>query len=232
MHESAVVRPAAAEGGWPSQGFAMVPGVLSREACGRVLSGLSRSASLSGGTRGLLARPWCAALAARLSGHPVLRDLIGPGAVAVQCTYFEKSAARNWLVPMHQDKSIPVGEKVDHPALTGWSEKEGMCFVQAPLQVLQDMVAVRVHLDDCRAEDGPLRVVPGSHRWGFLDDGQVADARRRHGEVCCEAAQGAALVMRPLLLHASSKATGAGRRLLLHFLFGPARLSHGLRWAR
>ena len=39
------------------------------------------------------------------------------------------------------------------------------------------------------------------------------------------------MLMRLLLLHASSKATGASRRRVLHFLFGPPRLPLGLAWA-
>lgn len=51
--------------------------------------------------------------------------LIPAGHVAVQCTYFEKSVDKNWLVPIHQDLSIPVRERGDRPALCGWSENEG-----------------------------------------------------------------------------------------------------------
>ena len=40
------------------------------------------------------------------------------------------------------------------------------------------------------------------------------------------------MLMRPLLLHASSKATGASRRRVLHFVFGPPALPHGLAWVR
>jgi hypothetical protein len=38
------------------------------------------------------------------------------------------------------------------------------------------------------------------------------------------------LVMRPLLLHASSKATSLTPRRVLHFLFGPPSLPLGLEW--
>jgi hypothetical protein len=37
--------------------------------------------------------------------------------------------------------------------------------------------------------------------------------------------------MKPLLLHASSKATVPNRRRVLHFLFGPKALPLGLSWA-
>jgi hypothetical protein len=41
---------------------------------------------------------------------------------------------------------------------------------------------------------------------------------------------GAVLLMRPLLLHASSKASGSGLRRVLHLLFAPRALPHDLRW--
>jgi ectoine hydroxylase-related dioxygenase (phytanoyl-CoA dioxygenase family) len=94
--------------------------------------------------------------------------------------------------------------------------------------VLQQLVAVRVHLDDCGADDGPLRVVPGSHRMGVIAD--AAATRDSAGEVTCLVSMGAALVLRPLLLHASSKGNGNGRRRVLHVVFGPRELPFGLSW--
>jgi ectoine hydroxylase-related dioxygenase (phytanoyl-CoA dioxygenase family) len=158
-------------------------------------------------------------------------QLVPAELVAVQCTYFEKSAARNWLVPWHQDLSIPVAERVDDPALRGWTEKEGSLFVQVPAEILEQMVAVRVHLEACTVHDGPLRVVSGSHRRGRLTPEAAVEIRAQGEEVVCPTERGDALVLRPLLLHASAKATGTSRRRVLHFLFGPRTLPHGLRWS-
>jgi ectoine hydroxylase-related dioxygenase (phytanoyl-CoA dioxygenase family) len=162
--------------------------------------------------------------------HPQLAGALPAGHVAMQCTYFAKSVSRNWLVPVHQDLSIPVAERVDEPTLAGWSEKEGQLFVQAPREVLESLVAVRLHLDRCGEEDGPLQVVPGSHRDGVLSAEAAVQVRRAQGVVSCLAEQGDAVVMKPLLLHASSKATGTSQRRVLHFLFGPPSLPHGLQW--
>jgi ectoine hydroxylase-related dioxygenase (phytanoyl-CoA dioxygenase family) len=166
----------------------------------------------------------------RLRRHPMVSAFIPPGAVAVQCTYFEKSVSRNWLVPWHQDLSIPVAARVAESSLHGWSNKEGMLFVQAPPAVLEQMVALRLHLDDCSPQDGPLRVIPGSHVYGVIAPEDERAIRNASSEVICAAERGAALIMRPLLLHGSSKASGASRRRILHFLFGPPRLPFGLRW--
>lgn len=154
------------------------------------------------------------------------------GAVAVQCTYFQKSAGLNWLVPLHQDLSIPVAARIDHARLSGWSRKEDGCYVQPPPETLADLVAVRLHIDDSNAVDGPLRVTPGSHRLGRIAPPTAAEIRRTLGEVACIAGRGGAVVVRPLLLHASSKSTGDGRRRILHFLYGPPTLPFGLKWTR
>ncbi|NHZ43863.1 phytanoyl-CoA dioxygenase family protein [Massilia aquatica] len=211
-------------------GYALVPRVLPAAECARLAGLVQPAGAASGGTRCLLAEPWCAALAARLRANPALAPLIEPDAVAVQCTYFEKSAGRNWLVPLHQDLSIPVAARVDAPALRGWSLKEGTLFVQPAPAVLEQLVAVRVHLDACGVDDGPLLVVPGSHRAGVLAQPDAAAARDATPPLACLAGIGGALVMRPLLLHASSKALGQGRRRVLHFVFGPRSLPHGLAW--
>ena len=151
--------------------------------------------------------------------------------VAVQCTLFEKSPERNWLISLHQDLSIPVKEHVPDRNLSGWSAKEGRTFVQPPVGILESLIAIRVHLDDCGPETGALRVVPGSHRFGRLDAAQAAVVRAQHGEIAPVVKRGAVFVMRPLLLHASSKATVPAVRRVLHFVFGPPSLPLGLQWA-
>jgi ectoine hydroxylase-related dioxygenase (phytanoyl-CoA dioxygenase family) len=95
-----------------------------------------------------------------------LCDSLPVHSLAIQCTLFIKSTEKNWLVSLHQDLSIPVGERVDSPLYSGWSEKERQLFVQPPVSFLERMLVIRVHLDDCDQRNGALRVVPGSHTMG------------------------------------------------------------------
>jgi len=183
------------------------------------------------GQRELLEQAWCRELAQWLRGLAGLRPFLPADHVAVQCTLFEKSQDRNWLVSPHQDLAIPVAQRVSHEALSGWSVKGGRHFVLAPPAVLENMLAVRLHLDDATEADGGLRFVRGSHRHGHLDDDALRRRRDEAGEIAVDARAGDALLMRPLVLHASSKASAAGgRRRVLHCLFGPPALPHGLSW--
>ena len=210
-------------------GFASVPTVLAPRTC-EAISRRIRTASISGGSRNLLTKPWCAALVERLRQHVVLSALLPGGHVAIQCTYFEKSVSRNWAVPSHQDLSIPVAGRVEEAQLGGWSRKEGSDFVQPPAGLLEQLVAVRLHLEACTPADGPLQVLPGSHRLGRLADAETAALRRVTKAVICTAEAGEALAIRPLLVHASSKASGNSRRRLLHVVFGPREPGYGLQW--
>ncbi|AXV82131.1 phytanoyl-CoA dioxygenase family protein [Ralstonia solanacearum] len=216
-------------GDFDTDGYTIVPGVLPAEACACLADKLNVD---SAGTRELLTQPWCAALADTLRRHPALSPWLPATHAAIQCTGFDKSARQNWLVPIHQDLSIPVAERIGDPALQGWSEKEGRLYVQPPRHVLEDLIAVRLHLDDCGETAGPLRVVPGSHRRGRLAQAQMLAEREQRGEVACLSDRGGVLLMRPLLLHASSRSTGALSRRVLHFVFGPRTLPLGLRWAQ
>lgn len=208
----------------------MVGDVLSPMQCEAAAGQIELNKPGAGGSRKLLQEEWCRDMARQLRTNPALAHIIGPDLVAVQCTYFEKSATRNWLVPLHQDVSIPVAARVDDASLSGWSCKEGAWYVRAPLPVLEKLIAVRVHLDPCGPDDGPLRVVPGSHLHAVVSDAAAVALRDDIGEVTCLVPQGAVLVMRPLLLHASSKGGGAGRRRVLHFVFGPRALPAPLEW--
>lgn len=173
------------------------------------------------GTRDLLEQAWCGDLARGLRAVPAIRALLGAATTAVQCTLFVKEAGRNWLVPLHRDYSIPVKAQVASPRWSAWSVKQSVVFARPPQEVLRALVAVRVHLEDTGDCNGALHVVPGSHRTE-VEGGE----RSSHF-----APRGGALVMRPLLLHASSKVTSGSRRVL-HFVYGPPALPNGAEWAR
>jgi hypothetical protein len=211
-------------------GFAVTPEVLSEAQCSEVDTHAGALDLTGAGTRELLSQLWACDLAGQLRDCPFVRPLLGDARTAVQCTYFTKSPSRNWLVSFHQDLSIPVQEHVADAPCTGWSEKEGTWYCQPPLNVLSELVAVRVHLDDSTELNGPLRVVPGTHRLGRIAPEEALEHRRRIGEVSCTVARRGIVAMRPLLLHASSKSGADTPRRVLHFVFGPAQLRWGLRW--
>jgi hypothetical protein len=209
-------------------GFAIVRSALSARRCEQ-LALLTESLGIAGpGSRCLLSHEWCRELAIEVRQARGLADLIPASHSPVQCTYFEKSKENNWLVPIHQDLSLSVPERTPLPGWGPWSEKEGATFVQPPVSVLEQLLAVRIHLDPCGVTDGPLYVVPGSHLQGVIRPENAAAHRNK--EQACLAQVGDALVFRPLLLHRSSKSSGASRRRVLHLLFAPRSAALGVAW--
>lgn len=213
-----------------AQGYFVLPGFLADHEIGGMETTLSREMVGLVGSRTLLELPWCQNLARRIHNDPRLSSLWPAASHAVLCTYFEKSPERNWLVALHQDLSIPVAERTAVSGYSGWSEKDGRIFVQPPLEVLEQSVAVRVHLDASDEETGALKVVPSSHTLGRLRSPDAFVARGVGGERSVPVPRGGLMLMSPLLLHASSKVTGNARRRVLHFLFGPLHLPGGVRW--
>ena len=211
-------------------GYAVLCAVLDPEQIAPIQQVIESLAVAGAGSRALLELECCRELVERIRSHPAIRSSLPQSAVAVQCTLFDKTRERNWLVALHQDLSVPVKERVEDRRLGGWSVKEGRHFVQAPVELLEQLLAVRVHIDHCGPENGPLRVVPGSHRHGRLERVAARQLRDRLGEVSCAVAGGGALLLRPLLLHASPKARSPQHRRVLHFLFGPAVAGYGLQW--
>jgi len=173
------------------EGFRLIPGLLPPGRRQALIAELAILPPGAAGQRELLEQPWCQALVRWLREWPQLNGLLPP--VAVQCTLFEKSAERNWLVTPHQDLAIPVAGRVEHAGLSGWSVKAGRHFVLAPAELLSQMMAVRLHLDDATQADGGLRFVPCSHLDGVLDEGAASAMRERAGEVAVQARAGDAL---------------------------------------
>lgn len=103
-------------------------------------------------------------------------------------------------------------------------------FGQPPAELLERLVAIRIHLDPCGEEDGPLQCVPATHLLGRLSSERASKLKMSGPVVSCTCERGGVLMLRPLTLHTSSKASGASRRRVLHFVFGPATLPYGLLW--
>ena len=216
--------------GFGPQGFGVVEAFLDDATCDAVAVQIDQLALSGAGSRQLLQYEWCRHLALSVRTHSEIRDRLSADSVGVQCTLFNKSASANWLVALHQDRSVPVRSKVDSLDLKGWSEKEGGTFVQPPVSMLRRMAAVRVHIDPCPTESGALRVVPGSHLLGVLSAAEAERIRKIAGEHTVPVRRGGALLMKPLLLHASSKAAPSIQRRVLHFVFGPRVPPCGLAW--
>lgn len=162
--------------------------------------------------------------------HRLAATVLGAAARPVRGLVFDKTPAANWKVPWHQDRTIAVRRKIEVPGYGPWSVKAGVPHVQPPVHILERVVAVRLHLDDMDEDNGPLRVLPGSHRVGIMDDADIERWRASVGPIVCSAAAGDALLVRPLLLHASSPARRPRRRRVLHIEYASTELGGGLEW--
>jgi ectoine hydroxylase-related dioxygenase (phytanoyl-CoA dioxygenase family) len=221
------------------QGFAIVEGVLDEAEVSVLLRALESarhrsSLSMRGevfAVRNLLSvLPAITELAKSLRIRQLVRSCLGEGFFPVRGLLFDKVPGANWKVPWHQDVTIAVQSKIDADGFGPWSTKAGVVHVQPPTFVLESMLTVRIHLDPCGAENGALRVVPGSHRDGRIPEESIPAMRKQLGEETCAVGRGGVLLMRPLLLHASSPSQNPGHRRVIHLDFASVQLPGKMRW--
>lgn len=160
----------------------------------------------------------------------IVEEHLGAPAFPVRGTLFDKTDAANWLVPWHQDLTICVVSRMPVPGYGPWTIKAGVCHVQPPVSVSESMLSVRIHLDDCDESNGALRVLPGTHALGRLTAEQISQQQFSIQSVSCTALSGDVVLMRPLLLHASSAASKAAHRRVIHIDYASSALHGGLRW--
>ncbi len=162
----------------------------------------------------------------------IVRVVLGPTAIPFRATLFDKSPSSNWLVARHQDTALPLSEKVETPGWGPWSLKEGVVYSYAPKEALEQVLALRIHLDDSRPDNGPLRVIPDSHRSGVFTDFEIQELVLSSGTVECTVATGGVIAMRPLVIRASSKSENDLPRRVLHLEYASRiELSDGPRLA-
>lgn len=211
-------------------GFATVPDVVAAGEIGE-LQGVAAAEGGRGGLRNLLSVDRMRELALSQPLLALVHAALGPEARVVRGILFDKRDGANWKVPWHQDVTIAVQARVDAEGFGPWSNKAGVLHVQPPAHVLEKMISLRLHLDDCPEENGALRVLPGTHLQGKLGERVIEELAAGKTGVVCEIDAGGVLMMRPLLVHASSAATQPRHRRVIHFDYASAELPVGMGWA-
>jgi ectoine hydroxylase-related dioxygenase (phytanoyl-CoA dioxygenase family) len=208
------------------QGFAIIPELLASKEIDALLDELSRAElpRSRAGVRHAMRLPAVAAVAQDSRLMEIAQEVLGEAAFPFRATLFEKSPTANWLVVWHQDTALPLRKRRETPGWGPWSIKDGLTYAHAPASALSQVLALRVHLDDSTAENGPLRVLSGTHTLGVLTDQALHDLSTRIAAVECLAPRGGVLAMRPLVVHASSKSQAEVPRRVLHIEYAASPL--------
>lgn len=207
-------------------GFAIVPSCLQQNTIEKLRERFGGNAASD---RNLLSDPEIRELAQSKAVRDIAEAVLGPKCFAVRGIFFNKTPTSNWKVVWHQDLTIAVRERRAVCGFGPWTLKAGMPHVQPTSDVLSCMLAIRLHLDASKLDNGPLRVLSGSHRHGRLSLEQVRSLDKERADECIVPV-GGALLMRPLLVHASSASSTSKPRRVLHLEFAASELPHGLDW--
>jgi hypothetical protein len=159
----------------------------------------------------------------------LLRQTLGDQFGLVRVLYFDKPPDASWSLPWHKDLTIAVQDnRLPSSRFVHPTTKAGVPHIEAPQEILKEMLTLRLHLDSATTENGPLQVIPGSQR-----DRPETSASAKSTTIFANA--GDVLAMRPLLSHCSGLSQPGSRRhrRILHFEFAASpRLPDGFSWWR
>jgi len=235
-----------------TEGFCILEDCLSalecQEWCNRVSSAIELSTTsgrlqakvadqnVTYGSRNLLSIfPQVTQLLATPRIASLCREVLGNEYGIVRGLFFDKPPGVSWSLPWHQDLTIAVREHIalDHESIDGFTKptvKAGVCHLEAPIWLLENMLTVRIHLDAMNERNGPVLVRKGSHLGGKLAlDAESFDFEA--SELHCP--PGSVMMMRPLLCHSSIASlpdSNLHRRTIHLELSSVAKLPHGLVW--
>lgn len=157
----------------------------------------------------------------------ICNDILGSTFGLVRTLYFDKPPDRSWALPWHKDLTIAVKDnKLPGKSFSKPTTKAGVPHLEAPEAVLQSMLTLRIHLDPVTEENGPLKVIPGSHHSGkkmHFGDAAPCSILVNEGDV---------LLMRPLVIHCSGNSTSTTmhRRILHLECASSSELPEGFAW--
>jgi hypothetical protein len=160
----------------------------------------------------------------------VAASLIGPNILPVRAVLFDKSPDANWIVAWHQDRTICVRERHETPGFGPWSIKDGVLHVAPPIDVLEEMVTLRVHLDAVDPDNAPLVVAKGSQHFGYVPADIAAARAAECPTLVCEAEPGDVWAYSTPILHMSARSLGDRRRRVLQVDYAATSLPDPLEW--
>jgi len=159
----------------------------------------------------------------------VLKNLFGDKFFVVKSIYFDKPKSSNWYVSYHQDLTISVDKKIEVEGFGFWTTKHNQFSVQPTLEILQNIITIRIHLDDTNENNGALKVISKSHQQGIYRPETIDWTIEK--EVSCNVEKGGIMLMKPLLLHSSGRTIDNRQRRVIHIEFANIELPNELNWS-
>ncbi|MFP3834686.1 phytanoyl-CoA dioxygenase family protein [Chryseobacterium sp. SIMBA_028] len=159
----------------------------------------------------------------------IITEVFGEKYFVVKSIYFDKPETSNWYVAYHQDLTISVDKKLELPNFGPWTTKQNQFAVQPPLNILENIYTIRIHLDDTDENNGALKVVPKSHSKGVYRPETIDWSIET--ENICNVEKGGIMLMKPLTLHGSNRTTNGKKRRVIHIEFSDMELPEVLQWA-
>lgn len=159
----------------------------------------------------------------------IIKSVLGSDHCVVKSIYFDKPEVTNWFVAYHQDLTISVNQKADLENYGPWTVKQKQYAVQPPLAILENIVTIRIHLDETGHDNGALKVIPMSHTKQIYRSETINWDTET--ETVCNVGKGGIMIMKPLLLHSSGRTVNGSRRRVIHIEFSSEQLPEPLQWA-
>ena len=159
----------------------------------------------------------------------LLGDIMEQHYFVVKSIYFDKPGSSNWYVAYHQDLTISVDKKTELEGFTNWTQKQNQFAVQPPVQILENITTIRIHLDDTDENNGALKVIPGSHLKKIYRPETIDWSVEQEKD--CPVKQGGIMFMKPLTLHSSGRSTNHKKRRVIHIELSGLELPGNLLWS-
>lgn len=159
----------------------------------------------------------------------IIKEIFGEKYFVVKSIYFDKPEKSNWYVAYHQDLTISVDKKLELENFGPWTTKQNQFAVQPPLNILENIFTIRIHLDETNENNGALKVIPKSHSKGIYRPETID--WNVETETICNVEKGGIMIMKPLLLHGSNRTTNGRKRRVIHIEFSDMELPAELNWS-
>jgi len=106
--------------------------------------------------------------------------------------------------------------------------KQGFQHVEPPFEIIENMITMRIHLDDVTVNNAPLLIAIASHKLGKIKQSEIDSAINDFEYHECIANAGDIWLYSTPIIHASKRSNSSARRRVLQIDFSKDQLPNGL----
>ena len=150
-------------------------------------------------------------------------ESLGEGYSLIRSAYFDNRVSKPEKTVWRQRRRLTFPVKIEGADYSNWQLEGDFFSAEPPARIMQDMVIVRIHLDDSDQNNGELKIFKGSHSQ-ILDHSAIKVITENGLPSNCGILAGGIQILKPFILQSETKRSRSKKNRIIELTFSSSDL--------